>query len=118
MPSRREEMARYPANWPAISLGIRARAEGRCECTGHCGLHRGRRCEERDKEMAKWANGKVVLTVAHLNHAPEDCRDENLLAMCQTCHLRYDRLQHGEASARTREEKRNVSQNRLFEERK
>ena len=33
---------------------------------------------------------KIVLTVAHLNHTPEDCADENLLHMCQGCHLRYD----------------------------
>lgn len=33
---------------------------------------------------------KIVLTVAHLNHTPEDCRDENLLHMCQGCHNRYD----------------------------
>jgi hypothetical protein len=33
---------------------------------------------------------KVVLTVAHLNHDPADCRDENLRAGCQLHHLRYD----------------------------
>jgi hypothetical protein len=33
---------------------------------------------------------KVVLTVMHLNHQPEDCRDENLLHACQSCHNRYD----------------------------
>lgn len=32
----------------------------------------------------------VVLTVAHLNHDPTDCRDENLEALCQRCHNRYD----------------------------
>lgn len=32
----------------------------------------------------------IVLTVAHLNHTPEDCRDENLLHLCQGCHNRYD----------------------------
>jgi hypothetical protein len=32
----------------------------------------------------------VVLTVAHLNHRPEDCSDENLRAACQLCHNRYD----------------------------
>lgn len=32
----------------------------------------------------------VVLTVAHLNHTPEDCRDENLAALCQKCHNSYD----------------------------
>ncbi len=118
MPSRPGELLRYPHNWPQISLAIRSRAEGRCECSGQCGLHRGRRCEELNGEPAKWARGKVMLTVAHLNHAPEDCREENLAAMCQTCHLRYDRLQHGEASARTRDEKRRAGQGALFEETK
>jgi 5-methylcytosine-specific restriction endonuclease McrA len=33
---------------------------------------------------------RIVLTVAHLNHTPEDCRDENLKALCQRCHNRYD----------------------------
>ena len=33
---------------------------------------------------------KVVLTVAHLNHQPEDNRRENLRALCQKCHNRYD----------------------------
>lgn len=33
---------------------------------------------------------KIVLTVMHLNHQPEDCSDENLLHGCQGCHNRYD----------------------------
>lgn len=33
---------------------------------------------------------KVVLTIAHLNHNPADCRDENLRALCQLHHNRYD----------------------------
>lgn len=33
---------------------------------------------------------RVVLTVAHLNHTPEDCTDENLRAWCQRCHNIYD----------------------------
>lgn len=48
---------------------------------------------------------KVVLTTAHLNHTPEDCRDEVLKAMCQRCHLAHDREHHA-ASRRTRAEKR------------
>lgn len=32
----------------------------------------------------------VVLTVAHLDHVPENCADDNLKAMCQRCHNRYD----------------------------
>jgi hypothetical protein len=44
----------------------------------------------------------VVLTVAHLNHTPEDCRDENLKAMCQRCHLRYDLKHHQQNAYQTR----------------
>lgn len=33
---------------------------------------------------------RIVLTVAHLNHDPQDNRDDNLLHMCQGCHNRYD----------------------------
>lgn len=40
----------------------------------------------------------IVLTVAHLNHEPEDCRPENLSAMCQRHHLAYD-LQHHQQTA-------------------
>ena len=90
----------YPENWEGISLSIRRRANGQCECEGFCGLHCGRRCQERQGENAKWANGKVVLTVAHLTHNPQDSRPEYLKAMCQRCHLRYDRLLHAEARLR------------------
>lgn len=47
-------------------------------------------------EEQEFVNGKVyravriVLTVAHLDHTPENCADENLLHMCQGCHNRYD----------------------------
>jgi hypothetical protein len=37
---------------------------------------------------------RVVLTVAHLNHRPEDNGLENLAALCQRDHLRHDREQH------------------------
>lgn len=53
-------------------------------------------------EPAKWAKGNVVLTVAHLNHTPEDCRPENLKAMCQRCHLRYDHDHHQRNARETR----------------
>lgn len=33
---------------------------------------------------------RIVLTVAHLNHTPEDCDLSNLKALCQRCHNRYD----------------------------
>lgn len=36
----------------------------------------------------------IILTVAHLNHDPSDNRPENLRALCQLCHLRYDMKHH------------------------
>ena len=34
---------------------------------------------------------KVILTVAHLNHDISDNRPENLMALCQRCHLNHDK---------------------------
>ena len=95
MPIRPEMRDHYPANWKAIVRRINARAEYRCECAGECGVvHVLGRCIELHKQPADNFKGRVVLTVAHLNHDPRDCRDENLKAMCQRCHLRYDREHH------------------------
>lgn len=81
-----------------------------CECRGECGHdHAAERAAIGDipgPELVRCAapNGvanpitgsKVVLTVAHLDHQPENCADENLKAMCQRCHLAYDRGHHRE----------------------
>ena len=34
---------------------------------------------------------RIVLTVAHLDHTPENCDYENLKALCQKCHNNYDK---------------------------
>jgi hypothetical protein len=104
MPIRPENRHRYPANWPAISLRIRTvRAAGRCECLGECGrgTHVGR-CPNVNGGQAYGTGSKVVLTVAHLDHVPEHSDDSNLRAMCQGCHLHYDRDHHRETAAATR----------------
>ena len=44
----------------------------------------------------------IVLTVAHLDHTPENCSAENLRALCQRCHLEYDHDHHRETAAITR----------------
>ncbi len=49
----------------------------------------------------------IVLTIAHLNHDPEDNRLENLRAWCQRCHLTYDLELHKRNAAQTRLAKRN-----------
>jgi len=91
MPIRPENRARYPANWKAISNRIRFdRAEGRCECTGHCGQDHAGRCAAVHGEPHPETGSTVILTVMHLDHQPEHNDDTNLLAGCQRCHNRYD----------------------------
>lgn len=104
MPIRPENRARYPQDWPLRRTQIVHRAQGRCECAGECGVGHGERCEERQGLSARTFTGKVVLTVAHLNHEPEDCRDENLRAFCQGCHNRYDVDHRKQTRAHTRRE--------------
>ncbi|MEF3117609.1 hypothetical protein [Streptomyces chrestomyceticus] len=96
MPIRPENLHRYPRDWPQISARIRfERAGGRCECTGQCGLaHPGGRCAAMHGQDHPDTGSVVVLTTAHLNHQPEDVREENLLAACQLCHLRIDHGHH------------------------
>lgn len=81
MPIRPENRARYPADWKAISLRIRKeRAGDRCE---FCRV-------ARNGQPHPVTGSRVILTVAHLDHQPENCADDNLAAMCQRCHLTYD----------------------------
>lgn len=108
MPIRPENRGRYPAEWPEISKRIRfGRADGRCECEGECGVDHARelsrihgffvrhsRCFERHGEPHAITGSIVVLTVAHLDHTPENCDEDNLRAMCQRCHLALDRPRH------------------------
>lgn len=104
MPVKKENRHRYPKDWPAISLRIRfKRAAGRCECLGECGrgTHDGR-CPNVNRGQAYGTGSLVILTVAHLDHTPEHCEDSNLRAMCQGCHLHYDREHHRQTAANTR----------------
>ncbi|OLP15607.1 HNH endonuclease [Leptolyngbya sp. 'hensonii'] len=99
----------YPENWEAIALAIKEAAGWKCQqCGRDC-----RRPGESDGELIDrvWDKspdlfeteeneefglhqvpkfGRFVLTVAHLNHIPQDCRPENLRALCAPCHCRYD----------------------------
>jgi hypothetical protein len=106
MPIRPENVLLYPPDWPQISNRIRfERAGGRCECEGECGrgTHHGR-CTNVHGGRAYGTGSIVVLTTAHLNHDPSQCDDANLKAMCQGCHLHYDRDHHAETAYRTRRE--------------
>jgi len=90
MPIRPENKNRYPKDWKAIRARILERAGNKCE---FCGAENGsfRKRTISDKELGQIVDRvKIVLTVAHLDHMPENVSDENLKALCQRCHNRYD----------------------------
>lgn len=93
MPIRPENKDRYPRDWKHISRRIRERADYCCE---FCGAVNGL--------PHPITGSKVVLTVAHMDHIPENCSDDNLKALCQRCHNRYDR-QHRNSTMKERENK-------------
>jgi len=101
------DIKRYPVNWKEISLRIRERSGGVCECEGECGTHK-ERCNAHNHAPHPITGTMVIFTVAHLGygtgdkHNKMDVRDENLKAMCQRCHLLFDLEDHIANAKRTR----------------
>lgn len=117
MPIRPENKDRYPKDWPDISQRVRAAAGWKCEWCGVPNGELGGRlpggtwCKAAgwDHPADRPVEGethpchlpledrcimlrivRIVLTVAHLDHQPENCARENLKALCQRCHNLYD----------------------------
>lgn len=89
------DRSKYPKDWKAISHRIRfERAKGKCE-----------RCDAENYRPHPVTGSKVVLTTAHLDHDTTNNRDDNLMAMCQRCHLRHDAKLHAENAWQTRRKK-------------
>lgn len=100
------DKSRYPPNWKWRSLKIKSRDNHTCQ---HCGAKSGEHGQHTDD--GQWLTEKTiqglvrrgkfhqpistktaVLTVAHLDHDETnwEVKDERLLTLCATCHLRYD----------------------------
>lgn len=100
MAIRPENKNRYPKNWKEIRSAILKRAENRCEF-----------CDVRNYAIVpRIRNGdrvlvKIVLTIAHLDHTPENCDPENLRALCQKCHNHYDAKYRADNRKRRMEQK-------------
>lgn len=128
MPIKPENRGRYPANWGEIRERILRRALHCCEQCGapngaiivrgtgkDAGTYMNNEAKVFDSETGAYlglcrmsdyeCNGKgvkIVLTIAHLDHTPENCDDDNLKALCQRCHLAYDAEHHAETARATR----------------
>lgn len=130
MPIRPENKHRYPADWPQIRELVLRRARHRCEQCGvpngakggrtrtgvwlptePLGERRGRLEWPKEGTWAWCSNSvtreyvrviRIVLTIAHLDHTPENCSLDNLRALCQRCHLLYDSLHHRQTAYCTR----------------
>ena len=138
MPIRPENLHRYPTDWKHIRAHIIARARNRCEKCGLKNGTIGGRTSDGvflpaipDQHMygLRWpkpgttaycagAAGnmherlkiiQIVLTIAHLDHQPENCADDNLLALCQRCHLTYDAKHHAQTRYRTAREPKAIA---------
>ena len=132
MPIKPENKDRYPADWQQIRERILERAGNCCEqckVPNRIRIARGSgedagtymtddasvydaqtgeclgQCRMSDYDVARMTD--VVLTIAHLDHTPENCDDANLKALCQRCHLAYDAEHHKATSQATRRAKLN-----------
>lgn len=103
MPIKPENKSRYPKDWKQIADSIRARADNKCE-----GSPMFPDCRAENGKAHPVTGSKVVLTVAHLDHTPENCEPDNLKAMCQRCHLNYDKHHHAQTAYATRKQKANT----------
>lgn len=96
MPIRPENRARYPKDWPQISAARRLLAGNCCE-----GSPAFPACRAENGRPHPETGARVILTVAHLDHQPENVAPENLRAWCQRCHNTYD-APHRAAGIRSR----------------
>lgn len=119
MPIRPENKKLYPKNWKQIRNDILVRANNKCEFCGVENHAEGYRTKSGDfvksegiQQEVDALDGekiiKIVLTIAHLDHNPQNNDYQNLRALCQRCHLRYDIEHH-------RETRRNNKKLPLFE---
>ena len=99
------DRSKYADNWEEISQQIRfERAGGNCE-----GSPAYPDCRAEHGGAHPVTGSKVVLTVAHLDHDPQNNDPDNLRAMCQRCHLTYDAKLHAMNAAETRRQRQEAA---------
>jgi len=134
MPIKPENKKRYPENWKQIREQILIRANHCCEACKAPNRTRIARgggedkgtymnedcyvfCDQTGKLLGQISAADyeplrmvdIVLTIAHLDHTPENCDPDNLRAWCQKCHLNYDKEHHKKNSQITRHNSKKMS---------
>lgn len=85
MPVRPENRSRYPSDWKALTVYLKGLRQWQCE-----GSPAHPDCRADHGQPHPFTGSRVVLTVAHLDHQPENCDLSNLRVWCQRCHNTYD----------------------------
>jgi hypothetical protein len=106
----------YPANWDDIAQVIKAETGWSCKQCGQSCREPGEAWVDFLKRM-NWTLGRAiaarpgcyVLTVAHLDHVPQNIDRKNLKALCAPCHCRYDLSQMALKKALKRERQGQLS---------
>ncbi|NEZ64817.1 hypothetical protein D0962_18835 [Leptolyngbyaceae cyanobacterium CCMR0082] len=100
----------YPDSWEQIAHSVKQEAGWCCEeCGRPCRKPGEKEGQILDRLSAYWKDDwmesvwdedfgwvdvekptRFVLTVAHLDHRPENCARDNLKALCSVCHLKLD----------------------------
>ncbi|MDJ1500487.1 hypothetical protein [Xanthocytophaga agilis] len=89
----------YHPKWTLIRRLILKRASNKCESCGADNHELHPKSIETittpdiftGEELTTVTGTKVILTIAHLDHDVKNNRFNNLKALCQACHLNYDR---------------------------
>jgi len=95
----------YPENWKWLSKQVIKDAGNKCElCFAPNGIIVGRfnsdyshpweYTETLDECGVDFKETKIVLTVHHIDGNKMNSTKQNLIALCQRCHLRLDLLKH------------------------
>lgn len=94
----------YPKDWEQMAFEIKQAAKWTCEGCGRPCLRPGESVSafvaRITADMPLWLTydpashpRRFLLSVAHLDHRPQNCDRANLKAWCCPCHCRYDLAQ-------------------------